>query len=209
MKLLEGFNWRYATKLFDPEKKVSDSDISILKEAIRLTPTSYGLQLFKVLIIKDPGLKNRLKEASYGQKQITDASHLFVFCNYLSVDNQTIDEYISLKARLEQKNQDDLKGYGNFIKQDFIHRTDEQKSSYTAKQTYLALSSLLSACAELKIDACPMEGFDPDKYNQILGLPERGLNAAVIATVGYRSTADLTQFATKVRKPESSIFETI
>ncbi len=209
MKLLEGFNWRYATKLFDPEKKVSDSEISILKEAIRLTPTSYGLQLFKVLIIKDPGLKNKLKEASYGQKQITDASHLFVFCNYLSVDNQAIDEYISLKARLEQKTPDDLKGYGNFIKQDFINRTDGQKSSYTTKQTYLALSSLLSACAELKIDACPMEGFDPDKYNQILGLSERGLNAAVIATVGYRSPADLTQFATKVRKPESSIFETI
>lgn len=208
MKLLEGFNWRYATKQFDPERKVSDSAISKIKEAIRLTPTSYGLQLFKVLIIEDPDLRTKLKDASYGQSQITDASHLFVFCNYLVVDDQAVDEYIHVKAGLEEKNPDDFEGYANFIKRDFAERTDVQKSIYTAKQTYLALSSLLSACAELKIDACPMEGFDPDKYNEILGLSERGLNAAVIATVGYRSPADLAQFSKKIRKPESLIFET-
>lgn len=209
MKLIEGLTWRYATKQFDPDQKISDSKLLQIKEAIRLTPTSYGLQLFKVLIIEDADLRKKLRNASYGQSQITDASHLVVFCNYLVVDDKAVDDYMALKARLEEKNYDDLKGYADFIKQDFANRTEEQKSTYTAKQTYLALSNLLNACAELKVDACPMEGFEPESYNEILGLAERGLNAAVIATIGYRSPDDQTQYNKKVRKPQELIFEMI
>lgn len=209
MKLIESLNWRYATKQFDPERTVHEEKLSLLKEAIRLTPTSYGLQLFKVLVIEDKEIRKRLQDASFGQSQITDASHLIVFCNFRVVDNRDIDEFIALKASLENKSSDDFQGYAGFIKQDFADRTDEQKSIYTAKQTYLALSSLLNACAELKIDACPMEGFEPDRYNEILGLSEKGLNAAVIATIGYRSAEDRSQYSKKVRKPGELIFETI
>ncbi|MCE7996884.1 MAG: NAD(P)H-dependent oxidoreductase [Roseivirga sp.] len=209
MKLLEGLNWRYATKKFDSDRKISEGKLLQIKEAIRLTPTSYGLQLFKVLIIEDPDLRKKLRIASYDQSQITDASHLVVFCNYLVVDDKVVDDYMALKARSEEKNIDDFKGYADFIKQDFSNRTEEEKSIYTAKQTYLALSSLLNACAELKVDACPMEGFEPEKYNETLGLSERGLNAAVITTIGYRSAEDRSQYAKKVRKPEGDIFELI
>ena len=150
-----------------------------------------------------------MREASFGQSQITDASHLFVFCNYQVVDDLHVEEYFKLKSAIENQPVASYEGYQNFIKNDLRSRIEIEKVHYTAKQCYLALGNLLVACAELKIDACPMEGFEANRYNEILGLAERGLNAAVIAAVGYRSTLDPQQFKPKVRKPKNELFEVI
>lgn len=209
MNLIENLNWRYATKKFDSSKKVSQTDLALLKESIRLSASSYGLQLYKVLIIETEVIKEKLQPASYGQAQITDASHIFVFCNYASVNNNHVDEYLQLKAEIQNLNVADLQGVGDFIKGALSYKSEEEMSNWTAKQTYIALGNLLVAAAELKIDACPMEGFEPQKYNEILGLTDKGLNASLVVAVGYRSEEDKTQLATKVRKSKEILFETI
>jgi len=209
MKLLENLKWRYATKKFDASKKIEQKDIEILKEAVQLSVSSYGLQLYKVLIITNDELKLQLKEAAWNQSQLTDASHIFVFCNYTESKNEHIDEYIRATSETQNTPLEKLEGYGDFIKQSLSAKPIEEWQNWSEKQTYLALSNLLVACAELKIDSCPMEGFEPEKFNQILGLDQNGLNAAIIAPVGYRSTEDHTQFRQKVRKPKEILFEEI
>ncbi len=165
--------------------------------------------MYKVLVIEDQELRERLKSASWGQSQITDASQLIVFCNYTDVTDENIDEYIDLKAETQGLDKEGLKDYGNMMKGSMAGLSEAQKAIWTAKQTYIALGNLLAVCSMLKIDACPMEGFEPAKYNEILGLTEKGLNAAVIATIGYRSEEDKTQHLKKVRKPAEVLFETI
>ena len=209
MRLLENLKWRYATKKFDPSKNISDKDLERLKEAIQLSVSSYGLQLYKVLVIKDQKLREQLKDASWNQSQITDASHFFVFCNYIERSEKHIDDYIQTTATIQGTPLDKLTPYGDFIKESLSQKSDSEWMAWSEKQTYLALSNLLMACAELKIDACPMEGFEADKYDEILGLKKKGLNAAVIAPVGYRSEEDHTQFRKKVRKPKEILFELI
>ncbi|WP_299898939.1 NAD(P)H-dependent oxidoreductase [uncultured Aquimarina sp.] len=209
MQLIQNLEWRYATRKFDPEKKVSKSDLENIKKAISLAASSYGLQAYKVLIIEDPEIRKKLQPESWGQSQIVDASQLIVFCNYTNVDNQVIDDYLKLKADIQNLNLEDLKGYGDFMKSKITELPDEIMKAWTAKQTYIGLGNLLAACAELKIDACPMEGFSPEGYDSILNLSEKGLSAAVIATIGYRSEEDMTQHSKKVRKPIQELFETI
>lgn len=209
MELINALNWRYATKKFDSTKKVSSEDIEQLKEAIRLSASSYGLQLYKVLVIEDKETKEKLLPAANGQMQIIDSSHLFVFCNYTIVNNTDIDEYTNLVASTRNLSQDQVKPYGDYMKTTLDKLTDEQKSNWTAKQTYIALSNLLSAAAELSIDTTPMEGFDNEKVNEVLRLKDKGLNAAVMATVGYRSQEDTFKDLPKVRKSKETLFETI
>lgn len=209
MRLLEDLKWRYATKKFDPSKNIVTKDLERLQEAIQLSVSSYGLQLYKVLVIKDEKLRKRLKEASWNQSQITDASHLFIFCNYIERGEKHIDDFIQATATIQGTPLDKLTPYGDFIKESLSQKSDSEWMAWSEKQTYLALSNLLMACAELKIDACPMEGFEADKYDEILGLKKKGLNAAVIAPVGYRSEEDHTQFRKKVRKPKEILFELI
>ncbi len=209
MKLIESLNWRYATKKFDPSKKIAASDLEQLKEAVRLSASSYGLQAYKILIIENPEVREKLKAAAYGQPQITDASHLVVFCHYNTVTPKYIDAYIDLIAKERSLKSEDLKGFADTMKTVTGSLTEEQVKTWTAKQTYIALGTLLAAAGELKIDNCPMEGFDAAQFNEILGLTEQGLSAAVIATIGYRSSEDTTQHAAKVRKPLDVLFETI
>ena len=209
MELLENLKWRYATKKFDFGKKVNDEDLEKLQEAIQLAVSSYGLQLYKVLIISEDKLKEKLRTVSWDQSQITDASHLFVFCNYSERNDKHVDDYIKAVSDIQQTPIEKLEGYQNLIKQSLGSKNDDEWQSWSQKQTYLAMSNLLTACAELKIDACPIEGFESEKYNEILGLEEKGLNACVIVPVGYRSNEDYTQHRRKVRKPIAELFEMV
>lgn len=202
-------NWRYATKKFDASKKISSEDLETLKEAIRLSTSSYGLQPYKVFIIENPEIRKQLQPVSWGQAQITEASHLFVFANIIDVNEKHIDDYIHNIANTRGLKEEDLKGYSDFMKSKIISLDLETKSTWTSKQTYLALANLMNAAAELKIDVTPMEGFESDKYNEILNLKEKGLNASLVATIGYRHEEDQTQFYTKVRKSNSELFTTI
>lgn len=208
MKLIENLKWRYATKKYDTTKKVSEDDLQQIKEAIRLSPSSYGLQAFKILDIKDKDIREKLKLASYWQPQITEASHLLVFCGYADVNDGHIDEYLNLKADTQGFDVELLKEFRNFMKV-FIEGRKSGKQVWTAKQTYIALSNAIAACAELKIDSTPMEGFEAEKYNEILGLSSKGLKADVLLAIGYRSDEDETQYDIKIRKPMESLFEIV
>lgn len=199
-------NWRYATKKFDAAKKISDHDLEILKEAIRLSSSSYGLQPYKVIIVENPELRAQIQPAAWGQSQIVDASHLFVFANITNLGDTEIDNYIANIAETRGIPAENISGYGDFMKSKIVALPDDTKNNWTAKQTYLALGNLLNAAAELQIDATPMEGFEPEKVNEILGLNKLGLNASLIATVGYRHEEDATQHHVKVRKSKQELF---
>jgi nitroreductase len=201
MQLLQHLSWRYATKQFDPNKKVSEEDLQQLMQAVRLSASSYGLQLYRVVVIENPELREQLRKVSWDQEQITSSSHLLVLCNYTRVERSDVDDFIARKAAAEEKRFEELVGYGDFIFKGIEKRTDASLERWTSNQTYIALGNLLAACAELHIDACPMEGFEAQAYNRLLGLEEQGLNAAVIVPIGYRMAEDRSQFVTKVRKP--------
>ena len=206
---IENQNWRYATKKFNSDKKISNSDLEILKEAIQLSSSSYGLQPYKVLIIENEEIRKQLQPASWGQSQITDASHLFVFASVTNVDAEYITRYAENMAKTRNIPFDSVKGYADFMIGNITTLTPEKQIIWAQKQAYLALGNLLNAAAELKIDVTPMEGFLPEQYNEILGLTEKRLHATLVATIGYRHDEDDTQHYAKVRKPKSELFETI
>lgn len=199
-------NWRYATKKFDATKKISEHDLEILKEAIRLSSSSYGLQPYKVIIVENPELRAQIQPAAWGQAQIVDASHLFIFANMTNLGDRDIDNYIANIAETRGIPTENISGYGEFMKSKITSLPEDAKNNWTSKQTYLALGNLLNAAAELQIDATPMEGFEPEKVNEILGLTKLGLNASLIATVGYRHEEDATQHNVKVRKSKQELF---
>jgi nitroreductase len=199
-------NWRYATKKFDTTKKVSTEDLITLKEAIRLSASSYGLQPYKVFIIENPELRAQLQPAAWGQSQIVDASQLIVFANMTNFSDADIDASLSLTTQKRGLPADALKGYGDFMKSKIGALSEDVRNTWTSKQTYLALGNLLNAAAELRIDVTPIEGFEPDKVNEILGLKQLGLNASVLATIGYRHKDDATQNYAKVRKSNEELF---
>ena len=206
---LEDQNWRYATKKFDATRKVSADDINILKEAIRPSASSYGLQPYKVIFVETETLRAQLQPAAWGQSQITDASHLVVFANITNFGNHQIDAAIENLTKTRGLAADALKGYGDFIKSKISTLPLENRNTWTSKQTYLALGNLLNAAASLKIDVTPMEGFEPEKINAILELDKLGLNASLIATIGYRAAEDATQHYAKVRKSDEELFLTL
>lgn len=206
MEIIENLNWRYATKKFDPSKKISKENLGILLEAARLSASSYGLQPYQILVVTDKELREKLKSASWGQTQITDASHLLVFANKADFGSELIDDYLANVKETRHLPADSLNDFGNFMKSKLAPLSEGEKMNWTAKQTYIALGNLLSAAAAMKIDSCPMEGFEPKAYNEILGLDEKGLNASVVVTLGYRSEEDETQHYKKVRKSNEELF---
>ncbi|MEO6173677.1 MAG: NAD(P)H-dependent oxidoreductase [Flavobacterium circumlabens] len=206
---LENQNWRYATKQYDATKKISDSDLKTIKEAVRLSASSYGLQPYKVVIVENPELREQLKAAAYGQTQITDASQLFIFANDINTGAESVDKYISNISETRGVPADALAGFSDMMKGMISSLPAESKNVWTAKQTYIALGNLLSAASELKIDATPMEGFNAAAFNEILGFDKLGLNASVIAAVGYRHDADDAQHYKKVRKSNEELFITL
>tara|TARA_Y100001980_G_C14556920_1_gene354004 strand:+ start:134012 stop:134641 length:630 start_codon:yes stop_codon:yes gene_type:complete len=207
MNLIDKLRWRYATKKFDPDRSVSAQDLECLKEAVRLSVSSFGIQPYKVIIIENKEIKKALVEASMGQQQVADASHLFVFCNYTRDFDRQVDDYIEKIIEAQGKGSTEVRNYGESIKASLRKKSPEERERWAEKQTYLALNNLLVACAELKIDACPMEGFDKEVYNQMLGLDEQGLNANLIAPIGYRSKDDKAMSRKKIRKSKEELFE--
>ncbi|NVK65141.1 MAG: NAD(P)H-dependent oxidoreductase [Flavobacteriales bacterium] len=208
-QIIEDLNWRYATKKYDPSKKVSDKDFETIKESLRLAATSYGLQTLKFLVVEDPAVREKLKTASWGQPQITEASHLIILCSYNDVNSDHVDEYLENVAETRNVPMESTAQYGDFMKATISQLTLEEKSIWSSKQAYIALGQALHTCANLRIDSTPMEGFDAKAYDEILGLSEKNLKASVVLAVGYRHEEDQNQHLAKVRKPSEVIFETI
>ncbi len=206
---LESLNWRYATKKFDSEKLISEKDLSLLVEATRLSASSFGLQPYHVFVVKDPEIRSELKKASWGQSQITDASHLFVFASKKTFGAELIDSYLSEVSNVREIPQEGLKAYGDFMKSKLVPLPEEAKETWAAKQTYLAVGNLLSAAGVMEIDSCPMEGFEAETYDRILKLEDQDLTTSVVVALGYRSVEDETQHYKKVRRPKESLFTLI
>lgn len=205
-KVIEDLNWRYATKKFDPSKKISSSDIEIIKESLRLTASSYGLQPNHFLIVENVPLREELVPASYGQQQVLDASHLIVICAYTDLTEQHIDAYVENIISTRNSDPDKVKNYGDFMKKTFAEMTNEDKLTWASKQAYIALGQLLHTCASLRIDSTPMEGFIPERYSEILKLNEKHLTPVLICPIGYRHEEDGTQHLEKVRKDQVNLF---
>ena len=206
---IENANWRYATKKFDTTKKVSAEDLETLKKAISLTATSYGLEPYKILIVENPATRQQLVAASWGQTQIIDASHLFVFASVVDFGTEEMDAYFKNLTETRQIPMEAVQGYADFMKSNINSRSLEDRNIWTSKQAYLAMGNLLNAAAELKIDVTPMEGIDPAQYDEILVLNKLGLHAVLAAPIGYRHEEDATQHYKKVRKSNADLFITL
>lgn len=207
--ILENLNWRYATKKFNSEKKIAPKDLEILKEAVRLSASSYGLQPYHIIMVENENLREQIKNVAWNQTQITEASNLFIFANITNVGAEEINSYVQNTANTREISVSDLKGFEDMMNNSIAKLPTDIKENWTAKQTYIALGTLLTAAAELKIDATPMEGFNREEVNKILNLTEKGLSASLIVTLGYRDENDPYQFLKKVRKPKEELFITL
>lgn len=204
--IIEDLKWRYATKKFDSNKKVSAEDLETLLEATRLSASSYGLQPYHIFIIENKELREKLKPFSWNQSQITDASHLIVFANKQSFGEELVDEYLDNVTRTRGLANEAVQGYSDFMKSKLMGLPDDVKSSWTSRQVYLALGNVMTVAASMKIDTCPIEGFENEKYNEILELKDSNLNAAVVLAIGYRAETDSTQHLPKVRYKKEKLF---
>jgi len=208
-KIIEDLNWRYATKKFDSSKIISSTDLEIIKASLRLTPSSYGLQPLQFLIVENKAIREELIPASYGQMQVADASHLIVICAITSIQDNHVDEYVENVIETRNADAERVNRYGAFMKQIFSDFTASEKLNWASNQAYIALGQLLHTCANLRIDATPMEGFIVDRYMEILQLTAKNLTPVLVCPIGYRHEDDKAQYENKVRKDFDELFEVI
>lgn len=180
--IIERLNWRYATKVFNPEKKVHPVTLERAMESLRLSASSFGLQPWKFVLVEDSKLKKELLPHSWNQTQVVDADQLVVFCRPTHFGTSDIDRFISFSARERGVPRESLAGYEQMMK-GFLPKMNKE---WMEKQIYLALGNFLTSCAVLGLDACPMEGFSAPDYDRILGLEQKGLASVVVCPVGYR-----------------------
>ncbi|MCP4524194.1 MAG: NAD(P)H-dependent oxidoreductase [Candidatus Gracilibacteria bacterium] len=207
--IIEKLNWRYATKAFDETKKVSQDDLNTIMEAFRLTASSFGLQPWKLVVVENQELQDQLVEHSWGQTQVANCSHLLVLTKPSNFGDKNIEEYIADIMNTRGGTKEELAGYEKMMKGFLSNMTTEQIDIWMIKQVYIALGNLLTVCAQMDIDSCPIEGFIADKYDQVLGLEKKGLSSVVILPIGYRSTDDKYSELKKVRFSQEKIIERI
>lgn len=208
-KIIEDLNWRYATKAFDESKKISKEDLDTIVEAFRLTPSSFGLQPWKLVIVKDQSIKESLVEHSWGQKQIANCSELLVLTRKNDFWNKNVEDYIADTMETRWATKESVQWYEDMMKGFLSGMDDDKKQVWVNKQIYIALWNLMTVCANMHIDSCPVEGFIPAKYDEILGLTEKWLSSVVVLPIWYRDISDKYSELKKVRFPTNSILEII
>ena len=206
MDLIEKLNWRYATKKFDSTKKVSQSKLEILKQAFNLTPTSYGVQTMKMVIVTDEATKDKMVDYCYGQEQTKGASHVLAICIQDEVNEADVDAYFGDVVKIRNTSETILSPYRTELKDFVTSKTKEEMEIWCVNQVYIALGNLMTACAVEEIDCCPMEGFLPEKVDELLELKKYNLKSVLLLPVGYRADDDMFSELKKVRK---DISETI
>jgi len=208
MNLLENLQWRYATKRMNGST-VPQTKIDNILEAIRLTPTSYGFQAFKVFVIENKELKNKIFNEACQQPQINEASHVLVLAATKKVNQAQIDEFLQLIATTRNVAIESLERQKNMLGL-MAQKSEELNFVWTARQTYIALGVAMVAAAEEKVDATPIEGFNPAALDEILGLSEQNLGSVTLLALGYRDAEnDYLASAKKVRKTNEQLIETI
>jgi len=208
--LIEFLNWRYATKQFDPDRKISPAVWEALEDSLILTPSSYGLQPWQFFVVTDPDLKSALRPHSWNQPQVTDCSHHVVFATRREVDEAFVDKYVSRIAEVRGVAPESLGFYKDMMASDILNGPrSEWVREWAARQVYIALGNFMTAAALLGVDTCPMEGFDPAKYDEILELPSKGFQAVVACPAGYRAAGDKYGDLPKVRFPKAELIQTL
>lgn len=208
MEIIKALKWRYATKRFDPKRKVSSEKISIIKEAFNLSPSSYGLQPIRLVIVENQELKYQLMQYGMGQKQIATASHVLVLCVETVIDEQYVRDHFEREKNIRDTPDEILAPYRTYLIRHFEEKDTDFTKQWALNQAYLALGTLLTVCALEEIDACPIEGFEPQKYDEILQLKEKNLQSVLVLPIGYRAEDDIFSDFKKVRKPlDDSILE--
>jgi nitroreductase len=205
-QLIGQLNWRYATKQFDPQRKISAEDWASLEEALVLTPSSFGLQPWKFIVVTDLAIREKLVDVSWGQRQVADASHVVVLAIKKNFGLQDIDNHVKRIMEVRDVSSESLAWYRDIMVNSLINEMDESKRTiWKTKQVYIALGNFLTSAALLGVDACPMEGIEPAKYDKILGLAKQGLDTVVVVTAGYRAATDAYSNAKKVRFPKEEV----
>lgn len=193
--------WRFATKDFDPEKPLSEENLNAILEAIQMSPSSYGLQPYHVYVVTDAATKTKLREAGYGQAQFEDAQAILVFASRTDIMDR-IDSYLELASGGNPEIKEKMTSYADMMRQSLGNLNEEQRKAWADRQAYIALGFAMAAAAEHEVDSCPMEGFVPSQFNDILDLPEH-MHSVVVLALGYR-TEDPSR--PKVRYQESDLF---
>lgn len=198
--LLQQLSWRYATKKFDPTRKISAADWAVLEQALVLTPSSYGLQPWKFIVVTDPALKTQLRPASWNQSQVEDCSHLVVFAAQQDITEADVDRFVARIAEVRGATPESLAGYRGYMVGDLVKGPRHAIiAEWAARQAYIALGNLMTSAALLGVDACPFEGLEPAKYDEILGLTGSGFATVCACPLGYRSADDKYASVPKVR----------
>lgn len=205
MNITDALNWRFATKRMSGEKVPKDKLERVL-EAARLAPSSYGLQPYSVIVIEDQKLKEKISSIGFDQPQITQSSHLLVFAAHDNISEDNIDDFIQLTAETQGTNVSELDSYKAMIKGAVNRFSSEEKLHWASKQAYISLGTAVTAAAFEQIDASPMEGFDKDALDQLLGFKERGLNSLVMLALGFRHENDHHAGMKKVRRSSTEMF---
>ena len=198
MKLLEALDWRYAVKQFSDEK-ITAVELRALLNATRLSASSYGLQPYNIIVVESNTIRKQLLPFSYGQEKIADSSHLVIFAAHTQVGDVTVDRYIEKHAKITNKPSGELGNFSAHMKSALAVKTAEQKQQWAHQQAYIALGNFLTCAAIMKIDSCPMTGFDNAGYDAVLGLVEKGLTTSVICPIGRRHRNDVQALSPKVR----------
>ena len=201
MDIINSLKWRYATKKFDPSKKLSNKQVEILKNAFNLTATSFGLQPVKMIVIENKELQEKFVELSYFQRQVADASHLLILCIDTNTTSEDINAYFDLEKETRNVSEATISKFREQLLQMYENKTIEEKQLSAIYQTYIILGNLMTVCAVEKIDACPLEGFIPEKVDKLLNLKEKNLKSVLMLPVGYRADDDIMCEMKKVRKP--------
>ncbi|MBI2665582.1 NAD(P)H-dependent oxidoreductase [Candidatus Woesearchaeota archaeon] len=199
MTIVDDLQWRYATKKFDPAKKIPGKDWKELEEVLRLSPSSYGLQPWKFLVVKSKELRQELKKVSHNQDQVTDASHFVVFSVPQKVNAELAEKHIRNIVKIRDVSLESLEGYKKRILESMQRKDQKTLSEWAQRQTYIALGMLMMAAAVKRIDACPMEGIEKESFDKILNLQKEGLITVVACALGYRSADDSYAQRPKVR----------
>ncbi len=200
MNSIDNLKWRYAVKKFDHHKILSDNQINILKQAFNLTASSYGLQPIKLVVVKNKDIQKELVLHSWNQQQVSQASHLLVICVDTKLDETDVEKYFERVKEIRNTPDEIINSFKEYLKTTISGKTTEDLLSWGKNQAYLALGNLLTVCANEKIDSCPMEGFIPEKYDEVLGLKEKNLSSVLVLPVGYRAEDDIMTHQKKVRK---------
>ncbi|MGK0272823.1 MAG: nitroreductase/dihydropteridine reductase [Cocleimonas sp.] len=198
MKLLEALDWRYAVKQFSDEK-ITAVELRALLNATRLSASSYGLQPYNIIVVESNTIRKQLLPFSYGQEKIADSSHLIIFAAHTQVGDVTVDRYIEKHAKITNKPSGELSNFSDHMKSALAAKTPEQKQQWAHQQAYIALGNFLTCAAMMKIDSCPMTGFDNVGYDAVLGLLEKNLTTSVICPIGRRHLNDVQALSPKVR----------